>query len=155
MILVSLFWYINKYVYIYIYINIYVYMLHVCMYRVVSTVGRCIGLITWDRGFDSHYPLLVPSAIERDILIAPVNDVVAWDDPDAMGIDEWMKAIHSKITAERLAGCENIATAQEKQKKMYDVKHLGPFYKVGVKVLLKNCWKDTRQGDKWHCKNKS
>ena len=87
-------------------------------------------------------------AIKRDILIPPVNDVEAWDDPDAMGIEERMKAIHSKITAERLAGCENISTAQKKQKKMYDVKHLGPFYIVGVKVLLKNCRKDTWQGDK-------
>ena len=46
--------------------------------------------------FTLMYGVQANLAIERDILIAPVNDVVAWDDPDAMGIEERMKASYTQ-----------------------------------------------------------
>ena len=48
----------------------------------------------------------------------------------------------------RDTGLANLKKAQDKQKKQYDLKHTGTFYKVGEQVLRKNMRRETRKGDK-------
>jgi len=68
---------------------------------------------------------------ERDVIDAKVTDRLV--------------ELGTTVRADRELGLKNRKDAQIKQKSDYDLKHKGGFYKVGDKVLRKNCRKDTQR----------
>ncbi|XP_065674421.1 uncharacterized protein LOC100211930 isoform X2 [Hydra vulgaris] len=77
------------------------------------------------------------------------REVFQWDtkiDEAKQGLR--MKDFAEKIGAKRNAAKENIAMAQNIQKKRYDIKHSSQKFAVGDKVLKCNRRKDTRMRDK-------
>ena len=61
---------------------------------------------------------------------------------------ERMTFFKEKVCGVRDKARSNISEAQEKQKRQYDIKHKGPEYKVGDKVIKYNRRRDTRMGNK-------
>jgi len=98
----------------------------------------------------SPYELMygVPPRLPGDIILASQTMGVCDMDTDEAEQEKRMTFFVNKVTGARQEARNNIEQAQEKQKRQYDIKHKGPEYKVGDKVVKYSRRRDTRMGSK-------
>ena len=91
-------------------------------------------------GVDARMPMELQEACNT---LIEVQDNITPEDIQAR-----LRFVTEKVSGVRDSAKTNIEAAQASQKRRYDIKHKGPEYQVGNKVLRYNRRRDTRMGDK-------